>query len=138
MLPANYLLKCNRTFNSNCRIYIPVFYIDSEMYSYWILYSTVQQADESNLWLIYIWLRRWGQLADQGIGVQFPAEARFPHSIHTGSKTTQPLVQWILGTLPQGVKWTGCEADHLSPHSVKVNNGGAILPLLQMSSWLGA
>jgi hypothetical protein len=35
----------------------------------------------------------------------------------TGSRLTmgptQPLIQWVLGTLLPGVKWEGCEADHL-------------------------
>jgi hypothetical protein len=42
---------------------------------------------------------------------------------------TLPPIQWLLGALPPGVKWPGHEADHSSPSSAKVNNGGALPPL---------
>jgi hypothetical protein len=39
---------------------------------------------------------------------------------------------------PPYVKRSGCEADHVPPSSVKVKNGGAILPFLHTSSWCDA
>jgi hypothetical protein len=39
------------------------------------------------------------------------------------------------GALSMGVKWQGCEADHLPPSSAKVKKGGVIPPLPHMTSW---
>jgi hypothetical protein len=33
---------------------------------------------------------------------------------------TQPPIQWVLGALSLGVKWSGCEADPSSTSSAKV------------------
>jgi hypothetical protein len=51
---------------------------------------------------------------------------------------TQPLSQWVLGSLSQGVELPGCEADHSPPSSAEVKNGGAIPPLSDTSLWRGA
>jgi hypothetical protein len=45
----------------------------------------------------------------------------------------QPLIQWVPGALSPEVKRQGREADHSSPSSFEVENGGAILPLPHMS-----
>jgi hypothetical protein len=47
---------------------------------------------------------------------------------------TQPPVQWVPGALSLGVKRPGLEADHSPPSSTKFKNGGAISPLLHISS----
>jgi hypothetical protein len=51
---------------------------------------------------------------------------------------TQPPIQWVPGTLSTGVKQLGHEADHSPPFSFEVKNGGAIPPLLHVSSWHSA
>jgi hypothetical protein len=33
---------------------------------------------------------------------------------------THPPIQWVQGALSLGIKWLGCEADHLLPSSSKV------------------
>jgi hypothetical protein len=48
---------------------------------------------------------------------------------------TQPLIQWVLGTIFPRVKWPGREADHSRPSSDEVKNGIAIPPLPNMFSW---
>jgi hypothetical protein len=49
--------------------------------------------------------------------------------------STQPPILWVLGALSLGVKWPRREADHSSPSSAEVKNGGAIPPLSHTSSW---
>jgi hypothetical protein len=44
-------------------------------------------------------------------------------------RPTQPPIQWVLGTLSQGVKRQGREADHAPPCSAEVMKGGAIPPV---------
>jgi hypothetical protein len=52
--------------------------------------------------------------------------------------STQPPMQWVLESVSPGLRRSGHEADH-SPLSVaEIKNGGAIPPLLHMSSWHGA
>jgi hypothetical protein len=51
---------------------------------------------------------------------------------------TQPPIQWVPGVLSPGIKRQEREADHSPPSSAEVKNGGAIPPLLRMSSWRGA
>jgi hypothetical protein len=51
---------------------------------------------------------------------------------------TQPHIQWVPGALSPGVKRQGRQVDHSPQYTVKVTNGGAILPLLHTSSRLGA
>jgi hypothetical protein len=46
---------------------------------------------------------------------------------------TQPPIQWV-----PGVKRPGSEADHSPPSSIKMKNGGAVLPLPRVSSWHSA
>jgi hypothetical protein len=45
----------------------------------------------------------------------------------------QPLIQWVKGTLPRGVKRKGHEADHSAISSAEVKKVKAILPLPHMS-----
>jgi hypothetical protein len=52
--------------------------------------------------------------------------------------STQPPIQWVLGTLSLEVKQLGREAEYSPPFSAKVKNGGTILPLPHASSWRGA
>jgi hypothetical protein len=51
---------------------------------------------------------------------------------------TQPPIQWVPGTLSQGVKRLGREADHSPPAIAEVKKAGAIPLLPHTSSWLGA
>jgi hypothetical protein len=51
---------------------------------------------------------------------------------------TQPSIQYVLGALSPGVKQPGREADHSPPSIAGLKNGGAIPPLLRMSSWHSA
>jgi hypothetical protein len=48
---------------------------------------------------------------------------------------TQPPIWWVPGALSTGVKRLGHEADHSSPSSADVKNGGAVPPLPHMFSW---
>jgi hypothetical protein len=43
-----------------------------------------------------------------------------------------------IGGSSPGVKRPGCEADHSSPSTAKVKNGGAVPPLRNTSSWRDA
>jgi len=36
--------------------------------------------------------------------------------------SSQPLIQWVLGTLSLGVKWPRREADHSPPSGAEVKN----------------
>jgi hypothetical protein len=62
----------------------------------------------------------------------------FLHSVQTGCVATQPSVQWVPGALSLEVKRQGHEADHSPPSNAEVKNGGAIPPVLHMSSWHNA
>jgi hypothetical protein len=50
----------------------------------------------------------------------------------------QPPSQWVPGTFSSGLKRQGRQTDPLPPCSSEVKNGGAIPPLLHMSSWHSA
>jgi hypothetical protein len=50
----------------------------------------------------------------------------------------QPPIQWVLGAISPGVKWSEGKADHSPPSSAEVKNGGAIPSLPHMSSWHSA
>jgi hypothetical protein len=50
----------------------------------------------------------------------------------------QPSIQWVPGSSSLGVKRQGREADHLSPSSDEIKNGGAIPPLPHTSLWHSA
>jgi hypothetical protein len=50
----------------------------------------------------------------------------------------QPPIQRLPGDFPLGAKQLECEANHILPSSAKVKNGGAVPPLLHMSSWHSA
>jgi hypothetical protein len=64
------------------------------------------------------------RLDDRLVGDRVPVRARFSplHVVLTGSGPTQPLIKWVPGTLPPGVKRPGHEADHSPPTRAKVNN----------------
>jgi hypothetical protein len=53
--------------------------------------------------------------------------------IDTGAHPA-PYPMGTEGPFP-GVERSGCEGDHLSPSTVEVKNGGAILPLPHTFSW---
>jgi hypothetical protein len=54
------------------------------------------------------------------------------------SSIIQPPIQWVLGVLSPGVKWSRCKADHSPPSSVEeLRSAGAIPPLPCTSSWHG-
>jgi hypothetical protein len=57
--------------------------------------------------------------------VQFVGGARkfyLLQSMQTGSGPTQPPIQFILGTIPLGVKKLKCNANHSPPPSTKLKN----------------
>jgi hypothetical protein len=56
------------------------------------------------------------------------------HSLQSGSGAHP---QWIQRAISPEVKRPTREADHSSPSSAEVKNGGAIPPLSLMSSWRG-
>jgi hypothetical protein len=58
--------------------------------------------------------------------------------LHSIQKSLGSPLQWVPGALYPGAKWRGREADHSPPFSAAVQNGGAIPPLLHMSSWRDA
>jgi hypothetical protein len=58
-------------------------------------------------------------------------DSPYVHMVQIGSRAhtaSYPVRTWE--PLSPGVKQPGCEADHSSPYSTEVNNGGAILLLL--------
>jgi hypothetical protein len=55
----------------------------------------------------------------------------FLHDGQVSSRASRPPVQRVLGVVSPGVKCQGHEADHSSPSSVGVKNGGAIPALSQ-------
>jgi hypothetical protein len=70
---------------------------------------------------------------DWATGVRFPAVIRdFLYST-----VSRPAVgpQWVVGALSLGVNRPGREADNSPSSGADVENGGAISPLLLMSSW---
>ena len=65
-------------------------------------------------------------------GVGLPAPARkysVLHSVHTGSGAHPTSCPMGAGSVSQGVKRPGREADRSHPSSAEVKNGGAIPPL---------
>jgi hypothetical protein len=52
--------------------------------------------------------------------------------------STQSPIQLAPGALSPGVKQPGSEADHSTPCSAEVKNGGVIPSLRNMSSWRGS
>jgi hypothetical protein len=48
---------------------------------------------------------------------------------------SQPPIQWVSGALSPEVRRPGREADHSSPPSAEVKNGGAVPPFPHTSSW---
>jgi hypothetical protein len=68
-------------------------------------------------------------------GVRFPTGGRiFPTASRPALAVTQLPIQWVPGTVSPGVKRPGRETDHSALSSAKVENGGAMLPRLHMSS----
>jgi hypothetical protein len=71
-------------------------------------------------------------------GARFPARTRvfsLLHSVHTGSRAHPASYPMGTGALSLEIKLAGREADHSSPYSVEVKNGGAMPLLPHMSSW---
>jgi hypothetical protein len=50
------------------------------------------------------------------------------HNVQTGSRATQPPIQWVSGALSPGIKRPGSAADRSPPSSAEVKNDGAIRP----------
>jgi hypothetical protein len=65
-------------------------------------------------------------------GKRFLYSLQHPHWLRG---LTQPLIQWVPGTLSLEVKRLGQEADHSPPPSLKVDNGGALPQLPHSSPW---
>jgi hypothetical protein len=64
-----------------------------------------------------------GLLVERGSTVRFPAGAGnflFTTAPKMALGPTQPLIQWVLGSLSLGVKRPGREADHSPPSSAEV------------------
>jgi hypothetical protein len=59
-----------------------------------------------------------------------------PGQVRSG-RNFNPIL-WVSRRFPPGGKRPGREADHSSPSSAEVKNGGAIPPLPHMSSWHSA
>jgi hypothetical protein len=79
-------------------------------------------------------------LDDRGARVLFPLEANVRFSSITSRPAlwpTQPLIQLMPTLVSQGLKWPGREADHYSPPTVDIKNGGVTTPLRYTSSWSG-
>jgi hypothetical protein len=64
-----------------------------------------------------------------GMSKRFLSPSRRPDRLWTPPK---PRIQWVPATLSPGLKRLGHDADHSTPSSVEVMNGGAISPLLHM------
>jgi hypothetical protein len=63
-----------------------------------------------------------------------PGMARFFSYPQRPDLPWDPIIQWIRWSLSPWVKRPGRERDQSPPSSADVKNGGAILPLPQMSS----
>jgi len=61
------------------------------------------------------WLDDWGFESWQGLGIFLFTTTSRPALGHT-----QPPIQWVPGALSLGVKWLGCEDDHLPPFSSNI------------------
>jgi hypothetical protein len=61
-------------------------------------------------------------LDDRGVGVRVPVGSRFSllHVVQTGSRPTQPPIQWVPGALSPEVKRPGRETNQLSQTSTEV------------------
>jgi hypothetical protein len=80
--------------------------------------------------MVYVTKRRGGAvgietgygLHDRGVGVRVPVGLRISISsfLQTGSRATQPPIQWVQGALTQVVKRAGREADHSPPTSAEI------------------
>jgi hypothetical protein len=71
-------------------------------------------------------------------GVQFPARPTrlsLLHSAQTGSGVHRASYPVSTGGCLPGAEQQEREADHSSPFSAQIKNGGAILPLPDASSW---
>jgi hypothetical protein len=73
-------------------------------------------------------------LDGQGTGVLFPTGAIDLPAL----KLTQPPIQWAPRAFTLDAKRLEHDANHSPPSSSEVNNGGAVLPLPHISSWLAA
>jgi hypothetical protein len=72
-------------------------------------------------------------------GVRFPAGVRdfsLLHSVQTDSGAHTDPYSMDIRDISLRVKMLGLEANHSSPSSVEVRNGGAITPHTYLSLWL--
>jgi hypothetical protein len=69
-------------------------------------------------------LDSWGSIPDKGKIFLFSIGSRPALGL------TQHPIQWVLW-----VKQPGCKADHSPPSGAEIKNGGAVLPLIHVSSW---
>jgi hypothetical protein len=92
-------------------------------------------------------LASWGPDGSVGIKTGWTAGFRFPlgtrdfsllHGVHTSSGAHPASYTMGIGSSFSGVKPHGREADHSSPSSVEVKDGGALSSLPLASSWRDA
>jgi hypothetical protein len=78
-------------------------------------------------------------LFDRGVGVRVSVASRiFSASSRPAPRPTTPPIQWVPGTLSQGVKRHGRQADHSPPTSAEVKKSGSIHSLPHTRSWHSA
>jgi hypothetical protein len=75
---------------------------------------------------------------ESGFDSQQEQEIFLPIMSRPALGPTQRPIQWVVGTLSLGAKWSGHEADHSHPPNAKVEDDAAIPSLHQRSSWHGA
>jgi hypothetical protein len=91
-----------------------------------------------NLILILVKKINWAQIWTGG--VRFPAGARFFSPQRSNWFWGPPRLQsnGYIRLFPPGERRPGREADHSSPSSTDIKNGGVIPPLPRRSSWHSA
>jgi hypothetical protein len=93
------------------------------------------EAVTSTEWQQYSHRLRTGRRVFDSRQVQ---DSLFSTSSRSALRPTQTPVQSVSGALSLGAKGQVREADHSPPSSAEIKKGGAILPLLRISSWHSA
>jgi len=77
-----------------------------------------------------LWLDVWEMWFKSWLGQKIHL---FPDISRLDARPTQPLVQWVMRTLSQGVKWQSHEADHSFLTSASVKNEWSYTSTFQYS-----